>query len=288
MNRLFRSFAFSQGLKTPDFLIESLSTFSHHEEFQRFAREKYRLVIVDEFQDTDPAQWDILNRIFASDTSWKGSFVLVGDPKQSIYSFRKADMYSYMAAKSFFATREQSSLSTNFRATSTMVEAMNRLFSSKENPYLFFLPKENAPLLVEEIASFHGEPSEALPPIVMKIFHARGRGRTPTGKEEEAELYPWLLSVLAQEKKRNTPFENIAILVKDRYQAERIRQLLQKHQIEALLKRGERVIDTKAFHWLQAALQVVLSPKKKQTYVDMLLTVPTKETLEVAHQLQHS
>ena len=57
-------------------------------------RERYRVVLVDEFQDTDPIQWDILRRAFHHHTT----LILIGDPKQAIYAFRGADVFSYLDA----------------------------------------------------------------------------------------------------------------------------------------------------------------------------------------------
>ena len=58
-------------------------------------RERYRVVLVDEFQDTDPVQWSILERAFAATGT---TLVLIADPKQAIYAFRGADVYAYLAA----------------------------------------------------------------------------------------------------------------------------------------------------------------------------------------------
>ena len=54
------------------------------------------MVMVDEFQDTDPVQWEILRRAFHR----HGTLILIGDPKQAIYAFRGADVYSYLDAVS--------------------------------------------------------------------------------------------------------------------------------------------------------------------------------------------
>ena len=56
-------------------------------------RARYRVVLVDEFQDTDPIQWEIMRRAFGA-----GTLVLIGDPKQAIYAFRGADVYAYLEA----------------------------------------------------------------------------------------------------------------------------------------------------------------------------------------------
>ncbi len=59
--------------------------------------ERYSLVVVDEFQDTDAVQWHILRDAFVR--PGRGRLVLVGDPKQAIYAFRGADVHAYLAAR---------------------------------------------------------------------------------------------------------------------------------------------------------------------------------------------
>src|SRR5690349_2925342 len=58
-------------------------------------RARYRVVLIDEFQDTDPVQWDIMRRAFGEGGT---TLVLIGDPKQAIYAFRGADVYAYLEA----------------------------------------------------------------------------------------------------------------------------------------------------------------------------------------------
>src|SRR4051794_36196192 len=74
-------------------------------------RGRYDVVLVDEFQDTDPIQWEILERAFGDVT-----LVLIGDPKQAIYAFRGADVYSYLRAAE--AAQERATLSVNRRSDS--------------------------------------------------------------------------------------------------------------------------------------------------------------------------
>ena len=77
--------------------------------------------MVDEFQDTDPVQWDILRRAFAG----HATLILIGDPKQAIYAFRGADVYSYLDAVGQ-ADRVQT-LSTNWRSDAALVDALDPL-----------------------------------------------------------------------------------------------------------------------------------------------------------------
>ncbi|GEL17558.1 UvrD-helicase domain-containing protein [Pseudonocardia asaccharolytica] len=85
-------------------------------------RERYSVVLVDEFQDTDPVQWEILRGAFHGHTT----LVLIGDPKQAIYAFRGADVVSYLeAADEASAT---ATLARNWRSDAALLTALDTLF----------------------------------------------------------------------------------------------------------------------------------------------------------------
>ncbi|GAB3814118.1 exodeoxyribonuclease V subunit beta [Tessaracoccus terricola] len=85
-------------------------------------RSRFSLVMVDEFQDTDPVQWEILRSTFMN----RGrATVLIGDPKQSIYGFRNADLLSYLDARE--AARRES-LGVNYRSDAPVVDGVEELF----------------------------------------------------------------------------------------------------------------------------------------------------------------
>jgi exodeoxyribonuclease V beta subunit len=81
-------------------------------------RRRWRIVLVDEFQDTDPKQWEVLDRAF----SGHATMVLIGDPKQAIYAFRGGDVVTYLAAAATATT--QATLDTNFRSDADLVERL--------------------------------------------------------------------------------------------------------------------------------------------------------------------
>jgi exodeoxyribonuclease V beta subunit len=84
-------------------------------------RQRWRVVLVDEFQDTDPVQWSVLDRAF----SGFATMVLIGDPKQAIYAFRGGDVPSYLAAAE--TAGEQRTLATNWRSDGPLVDALQAL-----------------------------------------------------------------------------------------------------------------------------------------------------------------
>ena len=81
-------------------------------------RQRWRIVLVDEFQDTDPKQWEVLDRAFTG----HATMVLIGDPKQAIYAFRGGDVVTYLAAAETATTR--ATLGTNRRSDAALVERL--------------------------------------------------------------------------------------------------------------------------------------------------------------------
>ena len=112
-------------------------------------REQFPVALIDEFQDTDPVQYRIFDSIYrleANDES-TGLF-LIGDPKQAIYAFRGADIYTYLRARQA-TTGRLHTLGTNFRSSHAMVDAVNHVFTRAETSeagrgaFLFRTPEDN-------------------------------------------------------------------------------------------------------------------------------------------------
>ncbi len=86
-------------------------------------RSRYRVVLVDEFQDTDPVQWEIMRRAFGGGGV---ALILIGDPKQAIYAFRGADVYAYLAAAATADAR--ATLEVNWRSDQSLIDAYDAMF----------------------------------------------------------------------------------------------------------------------------------------------------------------
>ncbi|WPP00536.1 exodeoxyribonuclease V subunit beta [Pseudomonas sp. HR96] len=95
-------------------------------------REQFPVALIDEFQDTDPVQYRIFASIYPIEENHSDSgLFLIGDPKQAIYAFRGADIYTYLRARRATEGRLHT-LGTNFRSSHAMVEAVNHLFARAE------------------------------------------------------------------------------------------------------------------------------------------------------------
>ena len=90
-------------------------------------RERYDVVLVDEFQDTDPVQWDIMHRAFGEGGA---TLVLIGDPKQAIYAFRGADVQAYLDARQ--TVDAEWTLDVNWRSDEGLLAAYDALFANAQ------------------------------------------------------------------------------------------------------------------------------------------------------------
>ncbi|QXP84738.1 exodeoxyribonuclease V subunit beta [Methylococcus sp. Mc7] len=98
-------------------------------------RSRYPVALIDEFQDTDPLQFAIFRALYMAEAAEAGPVFLVGDPKQAIYSFRNADLHTYLGARRQ-AGREYT-LAENQRSVAGVIDACNALFGA--NPRAFML-----------------------------------------------------------------------------------------------------------------------------------------------------
>ncbi len=95
-------------------------------------RTQFPVAMIDEFQDTDPVQYSIFDRVYRVEKNCPAqALILIGDPKQAIYAFRGADIHTYLRARE--ATRGRHyTLDTNFRSSKAMVGAVNHVFEVAE------------------------------------------------------------------------------------------------------------------------------------------------------------
>ncbi len=137
----------------------------HNENFKKKLKEKYKRAIIDEFQDTNQLQFDIFKSIFLEDEDHQ--IMVVGDPKQSIYSFQGADVQAYFKAKNEIISKNGllRSLNVNYRSTADMVTCCNELFKSYQFDGTIFEPsgflKEGQNDKYHDVL-YKGKPVEAL------------------------------------------------------------------------------------------------------------------------------
>lgn len=119
-----------------DDLLTQLSAAIDNDEQQLLVeriRHLYPVAMIDEFQDTDPMQYSIFSRIYVGQPEC-GLF-MIGDPKQAIYAFRGADIFTYIRARNEVA--DHYTLDTNWRSSADMVNAVNQVFNASDSPFIY-------------------------------------------------------------------------------------------------------------------------------------------------------
>ncbi len=94
--------------------------------------QQYPVALIDEFQDTDPVQFAVFQRIYQDNP---GALFYVGDPKQAIYSFRGADIHTYLLAAASVDATQRYTLDKNFRSCPELIAAFNHLFAVAPDPF---------------------------------------------------------------------------------------------------------------------------------------------------------
>jgi exodeoxyribonuclease V beta subunit len=141
-------------------------------------RTQFPVAMIDEFQDTDPLQYRIFDRVFriggnGEAAGQAGTMILIGDPKQSIYRFRGADMFSYLAAREATQGRHYT-LDANYRSTPALVAAVNYVFERADR---------------QPSGAFGHKTDEGNPLPFIRVS-ARGKARRLQRRNEAGEWQP--------------------------------------------------------------------------------------------------
>lgn len=249
-----------------DDILDSMEKALQNPQFASKVQKRFSVAIIDEFQDTDPLQWNIFKSLFLS---YKDCHLyLVGDPKQSIYAFRQADIYTYLEAAEMLGKDMQATLAVNYRSTTAMVEALNHLFAETMLPGLMVLPRQEKTLPYRPVQS-----SER---IVDKLF-ADGRKavnfcaipdveKKSLSELEEEYYFPFIAQeIINMQSSQLISYAGFAILVSDRFQAERIGDYLLKHEIPFRAQRNKSLLSSEAFIGLREVLTSILNPKDESS-----------------------
>lgn len=234
----------------PDEILVQMRKAIEREEFASRVRQKYRAAIIDEFQDTDAMQWEIFRSLFLDSSSSLRALYLVGDPKQSIYRFRNADVYTYLEARDFLGEQHLYHLDTNFRSSKKLIGALNAIFQRdwlvlpKANRVLPYLPVKAGASITSEFPDEKGS---------LHFLIAEGENLF-----DEAFL-PFAVQEI--EKLGLKEFSKFAVLVKDRYQVEKALELFREREIPAIARSHICLGDTLAFQAIRELFEAVIKPR---------------------------
>ena len=232
---------------------------SKKELFQKL-RKRYKAILVDEFQDTDPVQWRILKQAFGE--SKDHLLLMVGDPKQAIYQFRGGDLNTYLNA------REEADridiLSENYRATPRLMKSINQLMSQGLTRSYLDIPNLKASSSEIPLPQNSNEiPIELL--YVEDLEDARSKKETKLiAKGKLEEIIPniisnHLLEILNLYSEQLQP-SDLCILVQTHKQAAIVKESLEKSDLPCRIINKGDVLKTEAALILQTFMNCLASP----------------------------
>lgn len=263
---LLRRYQKEEEKFSPDDMLRKMNESLKESFFLKKVLMNYDAVIIDEFQDTDPLQWQIFKNLFLSEKHpWSGFLYLVGDPKQSIYSFRQADIYTYLEAAKTLGEDHCFSLNVSYRSQPQLVHALNLLFSNKHLPHFIPLPKTSSFLIHPpvEAAKTHQNFNFNDERGAVHFFIAEcNQFQKPKLTDLETSVFfPFIVQeILRLRKQKDLSFHHFAILVRDRHQALRLGDFLDRFGIPYLNQRGSSLAGSIAHQSAIDLLQAILKP----------------------------
>jgi exodeoxyribonuclease V beta subunit len=228
-------------------------------------RKQYPVALVDEFQDTDPWQWGALSKIYPDPQASDVALLLIGDPKQAIYSFRGADLPTYLAARE--RAQAVHTLLHNYRSTPEVIAAVNHVFSQAVQPFgvLEFLPAHPPQFK----AASDAQAAELVNAPAMTVWHLHSG--TEMSRPLSAQHYLQRMSavcasqMVALLQSGAAQPAQLAVLVRDGREARAIRQALQTRGVRSVyLSDRDSVFATREALDLWHILQAIAQPQSVQ------------------------
>nr|WP_319556415.1 exodeoxyribonuclease V subunit beta [uncultured Vibrio sp.] len=259
-----------------DDLLTQLSASIDTDESELLAeriRTLYPVAMIDEFQDTDPLQYSIFNRIYLNNPEC-GLF-MIGDPKQAIYGFRGADIFTYIKARNQVSAHY--TLGTNWRSSADMVQAVNQVFALPDSPFIYdsdipFLPVNYSPNAEKRIWTMGGQKQPALTYWLQNAEEKplpKGEYLTRMAEATASQIQTILTQAqLGQaclvngEKEKAVQAGDIAVLVRTGSEGRMIKQALADQGIASVyLSNRDSVFTSSVAQDIQRLLQAVLTPE---------------------------
>jgi len=255
-----------QSVITPDDLLTNLYSALNGEQGDALAQkiaQLFPVAMIDEFQDTDPIQYGIFSKIYGQENT---TLAMIGDPKQAIYGFRGADIFTYIGAKEAVQTEQQFTLGTNFRSSTDIVNSVNSLFGKHANSFIYndaipFNAVAAKGKKADETFIVDGKPATAFEFNVF-VDEAADEKNKPTnkgvGQAHLATHFANKIVTLLEKAKQgaacigNKPVSaaDICILVRDRVEAQIMKKALGDAKISSVYLSRESVFSQELSHHL--------------------------------------
>ena len=254
---LIDNLKYSKGFITYDDQIKTIYKALDNESFKDKLAHKYEAVFIDEFQDTDSYQYEIFSQVFS------GNSVLfyIGDPKQSIYGWRGADLDTYKAAKRAVGEDAILTMNTNFRSTKRMIDALNRLlnpgggFNMFKDDQINYINVTQGALDLGELT----DGDKAVPPITVWNFDQDDFKTNYAAVAQE--IYRLLSGDVRLNGQRIMP-KDIGVLVREGKEGDKIKNSLAQLDIPSVKRDDTKILESDEARMIRYLVKAVVSPNR--------------------------
>jgi exodeoxyribonuclease V beta subunit len=245
-------------------------------------------VMIDEFQDTDPVQWNIFRTVWMHDAA--RGLTIVGDPKQAIYGFRGADVATYEAARDELlrtgATRVD--LDVNRRSTAPLVDAVNRILLGDGVSPLLDATTAGHSIRYDHPVTASGDVAAPKNVAPVAVFELSG-----PGKREEARVA--LAGAIGVEierlRGRGVSLGECMVLTRTNADSAGVAAALRANGLACTLVEGDALFETREAHELRAVLAAIAAPRDRSARLRALRTrffdVPWADLMRVVDAPDH-
>ena len=290
-----------RNLMTPDDLLTSLAKAleNNADTLPTAIAKRFPIALIDEFQDTDPLQFQIFSSVYQtpdlstitgrdaqnvieqSEHQSALGMLMIGDPKQAIYAFRGADIFTYINARKH--TQAHYHLDTNYRSSAQLVDGVNQLFKQHDDPFISDAIPYDAVKTPEsarnKVLLEATEQTAALRIKLLKESPENGLNKATArqilANDTAAEITRLLTeaqSGLCRINGEALIAKNIAVLVRDRNEAAVVKAALSARNIGAVFLSRDSVFDTIEAREMALILRALANPKDERAIRAALAT----------------
>jgi len=237
-------------------------------------RNKFPVALIDEFQDTNELQYSVFNQIYQHQSSI--SLIMIGDPKQAIYSFRGGDIFTYMSAKQQVGA-ELYRLNDNWRSTAQLITATNHFFSQRPDAFIYTkaMPFEPVSSGSDQTSALVRSSTEQ---EALSVWHLAQGHSGPSASTNINHHVANEISALINEGqsgsavlgKEAVKAADIAILVRSNYEGKELAIALKKRGIHSINIGKDKVLQSDAAKGLLLLLDGVAQADNLQAIRNML------------------
>jgi exodeoxyribonuclease V beta subunit len=250
-------------------LAQALVASEPHSDSEPLAKvrmaDRWRLVLVDEFQDTDPVQWQVLDRAF----SQQSTMILIGDPKQAIYAFRGGDVVAYIHAGE--SAHTQATLAKNYRSDPELVRQLGSIFSGAALGHKRIIARPSEPALTQTRLTGAPQPEPLRIRVMNRAGHKLNRdGSVPAAvarhfvaadcASDIAALLNSGATFCGAQGERPVVAADIAVLVANRGHGATVAEALAERGVHSVVAGAGQVMRTKAAEEWMTLLNALEQP----------------------------